>query len=302
MLLIKEINRFFFFFLFLTLLSIALVRLRVVDKAFTYADSGLSISAIEELTVNTSFLEDYKNLLLTIVLLREGKTEGGENVIDHLTERLIPTLQISILAILFGVVLSILMSLNFLEYPRISSWIDTFSKMILSTPIFIFALFVLILFFYKWEILPPGGYKAGEISYLILPSLSLGVRVYARLQLFLSTEGRVEWESPFFKLLKTRGIPMRLILYKNLFPKLLPTFLVIVILDLGSLLSGAMVVEEIFFFPGIGRSLYYSIKSMDRELLSVLLVYSGAMVYVMNRIGYIYQESKRKIFLGESSQ
>ena len=80
------------------------------------------------------------------------------------------------------------------------------------------------------------------------------------------------------------------------------TFLVIVILDLGSLLSGAIVVEEIFFFPGIGRSLYYSIKSMDRELLSVLLVYSGVMVYVMNRIGFMYQESKRKIFLGESSQ
>lgn len=298
----KEIIRFLFFFIFLSLLSIALVRLRVVDKAFTYADTGLSSAAIDELTVKTDFLDDYKNLLLTIVLLREGNTEGGDNVIDHLAERLIPTLQISFLAILFGVALSIFMSLTFLEYPKISQWIDAISKLILSTPIFIFALFVLILFFYKWEILPPGGYKAGEISYLILPSLSLGVRVYARLQLFLSTQGRVEWESPFFKLLKTRGIPTHLILYKNLFPLLLPTFLVIVILDLGSLLSGAMVVEEIFFFPGIGRSLYYSIKSMDRELLSVLLVYSGVMVYVMNRIGFMYQESKRKIFLGESSQ
>jgi peptide/nickel transport system permease protein len=279
-----------------------LVRLRVVDKAFSYADSGLSASAIQELTVTTSFLEDYKNLLLTIILLREGKTESGENVIDHLTDRLVPTLQISFLAILFGVVFSIIMSLNFLEYPRTSALIDSISKIILSTPIFIFSLFVLILFFYKWEILPPGGYRAGEISYLILPSLSLGVRVYARLQLYLSTESRVEWESPFFKLLKTRGIPIRLILYNNLFPKLFPTFLVLVILDLGSLLSGAMVVEEIFFFPGIGRSLFYSIKSMDRELLSVLLVYSGVMVYLMNRIGFIYQESKRKIFLGESNQ
>ncbi len=298
----KEISRFLFFFLLLSLLSIVLVRLRVVDKAFSYADSGLSASAIQELTVTTSFLEDYKNLLLTIILLREGKTESGENVIDHLTDRLVPTLQISFLAILFGVVFSIIMSLNFLEYPRTSALIDSISKIILSTPIFIFSLFVLILFFYKWEILPPGGYRAGEISYLILPSLSLGVRVYARLQLYLSTESRVEWESPFFKLLKTRGIPIRLILYNNLFPKLFPTFLVLVILDLGSLLSGAMVVEEIFFFPGIGRSLFYSIKSMDRELLSVLLVYSGVMVYLMNRIGFIYQESKRKIFLGESNQ
>lgn len=285
--------------MFLSLLSLALVRLRVVDKAYQYTDSGLSEATIQELSSKTSFTEDFFDLYAYLFLIKEGKTESGENVLSHLADRILPTLQISILAILFGIITSILFSMYFLDSPKLLSATDFISKFILSTPIFIFSLFLLIFFFYKWEILPPGGYKFGSISYLILPSLSLGVRVYARLQLFLSSQARIELESPLFKLLETRGIPRNTILFKNLFPKLLPTFIVLVILDLGSLLSGAMVVEEIFFFPGIGRSLFYAIKSMDQVLLSILLVYSGSIIYLMNRTALLYQDSRNALLVGK---
>lgn len=285
--------------MFLSLLSLALVRLRVVDKAYQYTDSGLSEDTIKELSSKTSFTEDFFDLYAYLFLIKEGKTESGENVLSHLADRILPTLQISILAILFGVITSILFSMYFLDSPKLLSATDFISKFILSTPIFIFSLFLLIFFFYKWEILPPGGFKLGSISYLILPSLSLGVRVYARLQLFLSSQARIELESPLFKLLETRGIPRNTILFKNLFPKLLPTFIVLVILDLGSLLSGAMVVEEIFFFPGIGRSLFYAIKSMDQVLLSILLVYSGSIIYLMNRTALLYQDSRNALLVGK---
>jgi len=294
----KEFFRFLIFFLFLSLLSLALVRLRVVDKAYQYTDSGLSEETIKELSSKTSFTEDFFDLYAYLFLIKEGKTESGENVLSHLADRILPTLQISILAILFGIITSILFSMYFLDSPKLLNATDFISKFILSTPIFIFSLFLLIFFFYKWEILPPGGYKFGSISYLILPSLSLGVRVYARLQLFLSSQARIELESPLFKLLETRGIPRNTILFKNLFPKLLPTFIVLVILDLGSLLSGAMVVEEIFFFPGIGRSLFYAIKSMDQVLLSILLVYSGSIIYLMNRTALLYQDSRNALLVG----
>lgn len=295
----KEFFRFLIFFLFLSLLSLALVRLRVVDKAYQYTDSGLSEDTIKELSSKTSFTEDFFDLYAYLFLIKEGKTESGENVLSHLADRILPTLQISILAILFGIITSILFSMYFLDSPKLLSATDFISKFILSTPIFIFSLFLLIFFFYKWEILPPGGYKFGSISYLILPSLSLGVRVYARLQLFLSSQARIELESPLFKLLEIRGIPRNTILFKNLFPKLLPTFIVLVILDLGSLLSGAMVVEEIFFFPGIGRSLFYAIKSMDQVLLSILLVYSGSIIYLMNRTALLYQDSRNALLVGK---
>lgn len=268
-----------------------MVRLRLVDKAYLFADSGMSSETIESMKSETGFWEDYGSLWSRIFSSTGGHTESGEPVYSHIKNRLVPSVQLAVFAVLFGSILAIILGLEVFRYPYLQSLLDSFSKLVLSTPIFIFAILLLVLFFYKWELLPPGGYEPGNPSYLILPGISLGIRVYARLQIFISQTIQEEWRSPFFLLLKTRGLPDRVVVYKNLFLKLFPTILVLVVLDLGSLVSGAMVVEEIFFFPGIGRSLYYSIRSMDKELLESLLVYSGLVFYTMNRIALAYQNS-----------
>lgn len=60
-------------------------------------------------------------------------------------------------------------------------------------------------------------------------------------------------------------------------------------MDFSSLLSGAMVVEEIFFYPGIGKSTYTAIKNMDENLLIALLLYSGTIFYLLNRVARYFQ-------------
>lgn len=295
---IKEINRFLIFIILLTALSVLLVRLRLVDKAYLYADSGITQETLEEIDSNKSFWDDYVSLWSRIFTVDGGNTESGESVYSHIGERLVPTLHLAIFAVLFGSILSVVLTMETLHIPWMQNGLDFISKLILSTPVFIFSIILLLFFFYKWELLPPGGYEPGNISYLLLPGISLGIRVYARLQIYLSQESRTELQSPFFLLLKTRGLPYRVLIYKNLLVKLYPTFLVLIVLDLGSLLSGAMVVEEIFFFPGIGRSLYYAIRSMDKELLQSLLVYSGILFYTMNRVALSYQN---KILSSEES-
>jgi peptide/nickel transport system permease protein len=277
------------FLLLLSVVSVSLVRLRLVDRAFLYADSGISQESIESLNQQSSFWSDYTNLLNSLFSQSGGKTESGESIYIHIYERIIPSLELAVFAILIGTIFSIILGMESVYFPRLQSTLDSFSRLVLSTPIFIFAIFLLIVFFYKLELFPPGGYKRGDWTYLVLPGVSLGIRVYARLQLFISQTAKEEMASPFFLLLKTRGLPKRTLLYKNLFLKLFPTLLVLIVLDLGSLLSGAMVVEEIFFFPGIGRSLYYAIRSMDKELLQSLLIYSGLVFYMMNRMALGYQ-------------
>lgn len=295
---LKETIRFFSFFLLLGLISVSLVRLRLVDRAYLFADSGMSQESIQEMESDMGFWEDYIAMMDRIFSKEGGRTESGESIYSHIIDRMIPTLQLALFAVLFGSLLAILLGMEVFRYPLLQSALDSFSKLILSTPVFIFAILLLILFFYRFEILPPGGYEPGNISYLILPGVSLGIRVYARLQIFLSQSIQEELKSPFFLLLKSRGLPERIVVYKNLFLKLFPTLFVLIVLDLGSLLSGAMVVEEIFFFPGIGRSLYYSIRAMDKELLQSLLVYSGLVFYSMNRFALLYQN---RILTSEAS-
>lgn len=263
--------------------------MRLVDKAYLYADSGIQANTLEKLGNHSGYWADVQGLWSRVFSSNGGLTESGESVYAHIGDRLLPTIQLALFAVAFGLIFAVVFSLETLEYPRVQAILDFVSKLILSTPVFIFAILLLLVFFYRWEILPPGGYEWGNLAYLILPGLSLGVRVYARLQIFLSQEAKSEWQSPFFVLLQARGLPRRVVVYKNLLVKLFPTILVLVILDLGSLLSGAMVVEEIFFYPGIGRSLYYAIKSMDRDLLQIMLLYSGVVFYTMNRSALLFQ-------------
>ncbi|EMF74419.1 ABC transporter, permease domain protein [Leptospira interrogans serovar Pyrogenes str. L0374] len=98
-------------------------------------------------------------------------------------------------------------------------------------------------------------------------------------------------KSPYIKVLRARGYSKNRILWNHILLKILPLLVVLILLDFSSLLSGAMIVEEIFFFPGIGKSMYYAIQTMDAELLSALLFYSGLTFYIFSRVSIRFQES-----------
>jgi peptide/nickel transport system permease protein len=286
----KELLQFGSFLFFLSLISVGLVQLRTVDRAYQYADSGISEKSLADLQTSPGFWSEYYSFVKKAIGLEDSRTESGESVYIHISERFWPSVQLGIFATFFATLFAVLLSMESVDRPGFQWILDQISRWILSTPIFIFAIGLLILFFYYLEILPPGGYKPWDPRYLILPGVSLGIRIYARLQLYLSAEAQKEWESGLFLILKSRGLSRSTLVYKNLLWKQAPTLIILIVLDLGSVLAGAMVVEEIFFFPGIGRSLFYAIKAMDVELLQFLLVYSGILFYLLNRGSSIFRE------------
>lgn len=210
-----------------------------------------------------------------------GKTNSGEGVYSYLSKRFFPTIVLASFTILWSFFLSMFLSLE-LTSRNLLFWDAIFrniSNSILSIPIFIVAVLLLILFFYEWSLLPPGGYEPGRIEYLILPSIALGTRSFSRFYLFMSDKAQRFWRNEFFENMRFLLFPRSVLVYKNLFLYLVPSSLLLALLEFSSLLGGAMIVEEIFFFPGMGRSLFQSIKLMDANLLGVLLLYSGILFY-----------------------
>ncbi|EMY69108.1 ABC transporter permease [Leptospira vanthielii] len=279
--------RFLYFLLLLSCISSFVSEFHTKDKSYLYADAGMTEIQSQE----KSFLSSYVQFWKSLVLESGGKTENGETVYSHIGTRFLSTLHLAVFSILFGSFLAFGLSLA-ATYFRSGLFYDIVSfssHLILSTPVFIVAILLLLVFFYRLEWFPPGGYESGNTYYVILPGISLGSRIYARMSLYLLPEIRKEADSKYVQLLQTRSYPWSHIVGKEIFLKVLPIALILLILDFGSLLSGAMVVEEIFFFPGIGKSLYFSIKSMDTKLLATLLMYSGILFYVLNRIGFYLQ-------------
>nr|WP_275067127.1 ABC transporter permease [Leptospira bandrabouensis] len=247
----------------------------------------MTVTATQEKDFLSTYLQFWKSLIFE----SGGKTENGEEVYSHIANRFLSTFHLAIFSLLFGSIFAFGLSLC-ATYFRSRLFYDLVSfsaNLILSTPIFIVAILLLIVFFYRLEVFPPGGYEPGNTYYVVLPGIALGSRIYARMSLYLLPEIRKEADSKYVQLLQTRSYPWSHIVGKEIFLKVLPVALILLVLDFGSLLSGAMVVEEIFFFPGIGKTLYYSIKSMDTKLLATLLMYSGILFYVLNRLGFYLQ-------------
>jgi peptide/nickel transport system permease protein len=286
-----ESIKFLSFIIILLIVTSILTSLRIKDSQYLLTDSGVNerdLSSLRKIKSTTEILSDS---IYSFFFLDFGKTLTGESVNSHILERLEPTFVLSFFAILIGSFFGVLCFLLVIYFNNnyFESFFLVFSKLILSTPIFLFAILLFIIFFLELGLLPPGGYERGDISYLILPGLSLGIRTIARIFIFGTEESKAEINSPLIRILKTRGYSQNIIVFKYIFYKVLPLIIILIILDLSSLLSGAMIVEEIFFFPGIGKSTFTAIKNMDENLLRALLIYSGIIFYCMTRFARFLQ-------------
>ena len=293
-----ESIRFLSFITILLIVTSILTSLRIEDSLYLLTDSGVKEKDISSLRKIKSTTEVLSDSIYSFFFLDFGKTLTGESVNSHILERLEPTFVLSFFAILVGSFFGVLFFLLVIYFNNtyFESFFLFFSKLILSTPIFLFAILLFIIFFLELGLLPPGGYERGDISYLILPGLSLGIRTVARIFIFGTEESKAEINSPLIRILKTRGYSQHIIVFKYIFYKVLPLIIILIILDLSSLLSGAMIVEEIFFFPGIGKSTFTAIKNMDENLLRALLIYSGIIFYCMTRFARFLQFKLTNIY------
>nr|WP_232380783.1 ABC transporter permease [Leptospira ainlahdjerensis] len=270
--------------------SVLFGHLRSLNKEYLYADSSFSKeeSFLEQKTFPSQILSFVKGILT----LQSGKTSSGESVWKHISSRVLPTLHLALFSVGWGSFFAIALALwgNRSEENPFKKIFYLLSNLVLSTPVFVVGVVLLLIFFVRLEWFPPGGYEPWNTTYVILPGLALGSRVWARIYQFASSLTESELKSPYSKVLRARGYSKNRILWNHVLLKIVPLLAVLILLDFSSLLSGAMIVEEIYFFPGIGKSMYYAIQTMDSELLSALLFYSGLTFYIFSRVSLRFQE------------
>ena len=286
-----ELLRFSGFFIFLIVFSAIFAGLRVEDRAYLHVDSGITASDLASMQNQTPVFGKIQEFGRQIFLLDFGATLAGERVAVHLLQRLLPTLHLALFAVLTGSFAAIFFSLLGVYWGK--QWFRNFmtllANVILSTPVFVAAVLLLVVFFHMLNLFPPGGYESWNTAYVILPGAALGMRVFARMYLFSNQEAYQEYDSAYSMVLRSRGFSEKRIIFHHIFRKIIPVLLIYIILDFSSLLSGAMVVEEIFFFPGIGKSMYSAIRNMDEILLRSLLFYTGLVFYLFNRLAVAMQ-------------
>lgn len=126
------------------------------------------------------------------------------------------------------------------------------------------------------------GYSIDFLKHLILPSLTLALPGAAGLARYVQSQLTLTLKEPYILTAKSFGFSDRRILLTHALPNALLPIITIVGLELGGLLSGALVTETLFAWPGIGRITVMAIFARDYPLILGCTVITGIVVILGN--------------------
>jgi oligopeptide transport system permease protein len=185
-----------------------------------------------------------------------------------------------LVALFFGSLIGTLAALN--QNTKTDYLIMFFGMTGISIPNFVMAPLLILLFSIFFNLLPAGGLGDGSINNMILPVTALAfpqVAYIARL-----TRGSMieVLSSNFVRTAKAQGIPMKYIVLRHV---LKPTFLPIVSYlgpATAAIITGSVVVEQIFGLPGLGRYFVQGALNRDYTLVLGVVVFYGCLIIFFN--------------------
>ena len=212
--------------------------------------------------------------------------------------RLWPTVLLVGTALGFAMVLGALVGVFAARRPDalVSHGLTVLALVGFSMPVFWTGIMLVILFASTWRLLPVQGWH--DVSYdpgllgtvldvgehLVLPALTLGL-IYLAQYSRLSRASMLEvLESDYVRTARAKGLPERSVVYKHALRNAVIPVITVAGLQFGALLSGALLVETVFNWPGLGRLAFDSILRRDTTVLLGVLLASSAMVIVANLI------------------
>jgi peptide/nickel transport system permease protein len=165
---------------------------------------------------------------------------------------------------------------------RPGSWADRIASLGaylgVSFPVYWVGLLLILLFAVTLRWLPPSG--AGGLAFLILPALTLGMRSVALLARVTRTAMLEALHSDFVRTARAKGLSeVRVVLRHGLRNALLP-ILTVIGLDFGSYLTGSILTETIFAWPGVGRYVLAAIEKRDLPAIQGSILFLS-LVFVM---------------------
>jgi peptide/nickel transport system permease protein len=138
-----------------------------------------------------------------------------------------------------------------------------------SLPEFVIATLLLLWLADRAQLLPATGYvplsedPVQGLLHLVLPVLTVSVVMVAHVSRMVRSEMIDVLQSDYIRAARLRGVPPRRVLFGHALRNAMLPVVTIVALDVGYLLGGIIVVEEIFALPGIGRQLVEAINARD---------------------------------------
>lgn len=165
-----------------------------------------------------------------------------------------------------------------------TTWIDKcihlFTYINVSMPTFFIGYVLMIIFGVQLKILPVSG-KESALS-IVLPSITLALPLLAQYTAFIRQHAMEQLESEHVENARIRGVAMRYILKNHVLRNMLPSILSTYCMTFVYLLTGSLIVEEVFAWRGIGQVFVSAIKAVDVPVIQASMLLFAVLFLSIN--------------------
>jgi peptide/nickel transport system permease protein len=214
----------------------------------------------------------------------------GKPVLALIVERLPVTLELTTLAVVFSLLLGI--PAGILSATRRDRAVDNVTRvgtlLGLSVPVFWQGTMLILFFSVYLRWMPPVVWvdfftdPRRNLTIMLLPALCLGTASAANIARTTRSCMLDVLRSDFIRTAAAKGLTSRLVILKHALTNALIPIVTVAGLQIGILLGGAVVVEEVFTLPGLGRLVLWSIYQRDYPLTQSTILFIAVMFMTIN--------------------
>ena len=217
--------------------------------------------------------------------------------------RLQVTIPLAILSMIFAVFISIPMGVySALHRNQVGDYgIMVFSQVGLAVPAFWAGILLILLFAVTLHWFPAGGFLSWgaepvkALKSLLLPAFSLGfVRAAVLTRMTRSSMLEILGED-YIRTARSKGLSERIVVYKHAFRNAIIPVVTIIGLQTGDLLAGAIIIENVFHLPGVGRLVFEAIGQRDLPIVQGVVLFISMLIVIINfvtDIAYTYLDPR----------
>ena len=210
-------------------------------------------------------------------------------VFEEIMERVPATMELMLGAMVVTILVA--MPLGLIAAVNKGTWIDQgamiFSLLGVSIPNFWLGPMLILLFSIHFDLLPVN--ERGGLEHLILPALTLGTSLASILARITRSSVVETLQAEYIRTARSKGISELRILFRHALRNALIPIVTVIGLQVGVLLSGAIITEAIFDWPGLGNLLISAINSRNYPLVQgCVLFIAGSYVMVNLVIDLLY--------------
>jgi peptide/nickel transport system permease protein len=218
-------------------------------------------------------------------------------IVQDLLLRFPVTLELTFISLFIALALAV--PLGIIAAVRRGTLVDflvsVFALLGLSIPGFFLGILLILLFSLKLGMLPPAGFvplqdSVGQnLKNMILPSLSLGLVLAAAITRIVRSSMLEVLNRDYIRTARAKGLSERIVTYRHALRNALIPVITVVGLQFGTLLGGAVIIEQVFSLPGVGRFALEGINLRDYPVVQgAVLLIAAAFILVNLLVDVIY--------------